>query len=281
MASPNTILHNNIRSRKLWIGLAVIFVAVAVITVFILFHGTQKKKSETYTLVHTAIGKTEALDDFIIQISSSSLITDGAVSQKNTTQGYIYTLEDKEFVYVYANTTSNTTGTAAEDFDVTVAMYSDGKHVYDNSTGKDELIEDMTCSEFNEIVAEYELYKYDEADVLSVAFNENTMAEGENNGDMIVTLSRPTDKVLASLAKGMASATGEAVSAEELTVLSAKVIYSIYDSMILSQSCSFEVSYKRADGKTVRYSTATNIVYVEEENFDDANIISAEQEDEQ
>lgn len=248
------------RYLPLILSSAALVAAIAIVIMAVL----GGRSDDTYKMVQNAIRNTEAKKDPIIQLSSSSLTTGGGISQQVDTEGYIYTLSQADLTYVYVNTASSTSDESVEDFDVTVAMYSDGEFVYDNSTGKDVVIEDMTCEEFDEIVSEYGLYQYKKSDVTSVAFNENTLEGMENNGDMVVTLSRPNDGVMDALAQSMAAATGEEVDAEDLDILAASVTYSIYDEMVAGQTCNFTVSYQRADGETVQIASATHVLYLEE-----------------
>ena len=254
--------------RPLIISSAILVLAVIVVLVAVLV----KPHSETYKMVQKAIKNTEALDEYTIQIASSSLYCADGITQQIDTDGYIYVQKEIDFVYIYANTASTTSDDSVKDFDVTVSMHSDGEHVYDNLTGKDEIIEDITCEEFDEIVAGYELYRYDEKDVTQVAFEENSLEEYAGSGDMTVTLSRPNQKAMEALAEGMSTATGEEVTADDLTVVAASVTYSIYNEMVMSQTCNFTVSYERSDGKIVECSTATHILYTEETDDEDIDI---------
>ncbi len=268
---------NDKRSVPMILLSASIVAVIALITAVIILT-VNGLHSETYKMVSKAIKNTEALEDFTIQISSSTLMTGGGISQQTDTEGYIYTLDNMDFVYVYANTSSDTSDESVKDFDVTASMYSDGKHVYDNSTGKDEIIEDFTCEEFDEIVSQYELYKYKEPDATNVAFNESDIKGQEGEGDLIVTLSKPNDSVLNALAEGMSTATGEKVTKNDLKVISASVTYSIYDDLIAGQTCNFSVSYTRSDGEVIQYSTATHILYMEETSDEIESLIGKEED---
>lgn len=250
---------------KIIIPMIIALLAAASILFFFL---KNKHKSETYDIVTNAIAKTEAQEDFIVEIFSSALVTTDTTLRRTDTNGYIYARDNLDFVYIFANTASTTPSNPSLDFNVTVAMYSDGEQVYDNSTGKDVPV-NMTCQEFNAIVSEYGLYKYDEADVVQVAYEENRLEEYKGGGEMIVTLSKPQDAVLEAYAEALTEVTGEPVNKAALNILLAQVTYSIYNDMVAAQTCNFTVEYQCADGQTVQYASSTHILYLEEDNDSD------------
>jgi len=263
----------------LWIAVSIIILTATVFLIKKLFGDKGKEKDkDSYLIVMEAIEKTESMEDFFIQTSSTSKINNGKVSQQVVTNGYIYTLDKKEFVYVYANTESKTVGSAANDFNVTVSMYSDGTHVYDNSTGKSEIVEGITCDEFDKIVSEYELYKPKKEDVIKFTFNEDQNIKDGKSGDMIISLSRLDEKVIKSIKEALSQNTGEEVNSEKINILSATAIYSIYDGTVVSQSCSFSVNYAKQNGTVVKYFTETNINYLKETDIEDTSFISTEAE---
>lgn len=249
---------------KFIIPIIALLVVIFVILFFALGH---RSYSETYDIVIKAIEKTEAQADFLVEISSCAMVTTDETLRRTDTNGYIYARDHLDFVYIYANTASTTPSNPSLDFCVTVALYSDGKQVYDNSTGKEVPI-DMSCQEFNDIISEYELYRYEEADVLQVAYEENQQAE-YNGGEMTVTLSKPQDAVLEAYARALTEITGEPVGKSALKVILAQVVYSIYDDMVAAQTCNFTVEYQCTDGQTVQYASSAHIVYLEEETNDD------------
>ncbi len=276
----------NTCKKKRWKNLTIILSIVVLIgilttAVFVLkkvFFNDNQECADSYQMIIDAIANTEALEDFFVQVSSTSRITDENLSQQVVTNGYIYTLDKKEFVYVYANTESKTVGSAANDFNVTVSMYSDGTHVYDNSTGKNEIVEGITCDEFDKIVSEYELYKPKKEDIIKFTFNEDQNIKDGKSGDMIISLSRLDEKVIKSIKEALSQNTGEEVNSEKINILSATAIYSIYDKTVVSQSCSFSVNYEKQNGTVVKYFTETNINYLKETDIEDTSFISTEAE---
>lgn len=262
----------------IWIVVVIVLITSIGIAVKKLIFDKNGDESDSYEITMKAIEKTESKEDFFVQISSSSRIYDKKISQQVSTNGYIYTTDKKDFVYIYANTKSNTLGSAANDFDVTVAMYSDGKNVYDNSTGKDELVEGITCEEFNNIVSEYELYKFNKEDVIKFTFNEDKNYKDGKSGDMLISFTRPNENVMNSLKEAISQYTKEDVSVEKINVVSAIAIYSIYEGTVISQSCSFNVNYEQENGNVIKYSTETNITYFDEENTESTSFISTKSE---
>ena len=260
------------KGKKKWILVAVVAVLVlaGAITAALLWE-EQEEHSETYDMVAQAISKTEALEDVGFQISSEAMITDNGTLRKTETSGYIYKLADLQRIFVYVNTKSTTPEDPSQDFDVTVSMFSDGEHVYDNS-GATDVIVDMTCEEFDQIVSGYGLYEYDEADVVQVAYAENEL-EIYDGGEMVVTLSKPSDAVLEAIAGSLSEVLGESVTKEELVTVSARVDYSIYDGMVTAQSCNFTVEHTCDDGRKVRYASATHVIMLENDETGDQETV--------
>lgn len=214
-----------------------------------------------HELMAAAIEKTEARDSFTIQICSTGTVSVGDVSQTVQTSGYLYTQGDKDYTSIYVNTSSDTENAEAADFDVTVAMYCDGEHVYDN-TGAAPVRMDMSCQEFQQIVSEYGLYHYDPADATDITYSKNEK-EGYNGGQYSVTLAKPSDEVLVGYAGVLSEATGQTVAKEDLQVLSAYVLYSVYDGEVVTQTCSFTVSCTMADGREAYYSAVNQVAYLQ------------------
>lgn len=239
---------------------AVLLAAVAVVLAMLL-----REKPETepdyHQIVAAAVEKAEEQEGFVIQLYSTGTISVDNASQTVQTNGYLYASADSDYTSIYVNTSSSTENAEATDFDVTVAMYCDGQGVYDN-TGNSPVKMDMTCEEFQQIVGEYGLYHYDVADAAEITYTENSM-EQYNGGQYSVSLTRPSDTVLEAYAGVMADATGETVTKEDLTVVSAYVMYSVYDDALVTQTCSFTVQYTMADGRTASYHSMNQIAYLE------------------
>lgn len=246
--------------RKKWLVLGGTAALLAVGSV-ILWCWPREPEQTKHEQVASAIEKTEARDSFTIQIYSTGTISAGDVRQSVQTSGYLHTEGETDYTSIYVNTSSRTENATSADFDVTVAMYCDGKDVYDN-TGSVPVQMDMTCQEFQQIVGEYGLYHYDVADITDITYAE-TEKEGFNGGQYSVTLSKPRDEILSAYAGILSDATGETVAKENLTVLSAYVLYSIYDGEVVSQTCSFTVCCTMADGKDAYYSAVNQVTYLQ------------------
>lgn len=244
--------------RKYLIAIAVIvLLAVGIGLWFFLGREPDRHKE-----VAKAIEYTEGLDTFLVQIYSAGTLTSGNVTQKTQTAGYLYSESDQSMVSVYVNTKSSTSNAPEEDFDVTAAMYCDGKQVYDNTDGRSEPM-DMSCEEFMRIVSQYGLYSYDRAMSTDIAYEENTL-EGMNGGQYSVTLTAPADPVLEAYAGILSQTTSEEVRKEDLKILSAYAVYSIYDEKVVTQTCSFTVEYTTKTGKVVRYETVNQVTYLDD-----------------
>lgn len=259
------------------IALSVLLLIASVLVVVLMKN--KPEDNEIYTFVNHAIDDTEALDKFLVQISSSAQLTVDGNVQVTKTMGYISSKDDLGDVYVYLNTTSETPKDPSGDFNVTVAMYTDGEKVYDDSTGKPVEV-DMTAEEFQKIVADYKLYRYDEKDCEKAEFDENEIEEFKGGGNVTVTLTAPSDEVLSAYAEKISQVTGEKVKKNDLNIKSAYVTYSIYDDMISAQTCTFAVEYVCEDERVVQYSVTNQVVYGNDtdENEDMELIIPETQE---
>jgi hypothetical protein len=214
----------------------------------------------------------------MIQLNSAAQVTISNQTQRTDTTGYIYADKEADLLYAYVNTKSISSANPEADFDVTVALHSDGTQVYDNSIGKDVPV-DMTCEEFEAIVGEYGLYHYEEQNVISVKFNENQMEDFENSGNIMVKLSTPGDKVLTSYAQKMEEIAEEPVDKKDLKVIEADVIYAVYEEMVVSQSYRFGVEYTRTNGETIQYLASSEVTFTDNANQNDYEYIISETED--
>lgn len=266
------------KKKLIFILSGVLIFTLAVIAVILLLNGPDK--SEVYIYVNDAIDKTESLEDFIVEVSSNSQISVDGKIQSTFTSGAISSKDNMNDVYVYLNTRSNTPSDKSSDFDVTVSMYTDGDKVYDDSSKKAVEI-DMTPEEFREIVSEYKLYRYNEDDLVKAEFDENNIEEFKGDGNMTITLSKPSDEVLKAYAKKIESVVDENVKIKDLETKSAFITYSVYDDKIKAQTCTFAVEYICKDGKKVYYSVTNQVVYVENiEDLDDKGMIIPETKEE-
>lgn len=250
----------NINKKRILFGSCTLLVTVAIIVLIIILCRKEPEPGETYVFVNAAIAKTEALDNFMLQLNSAAQVTLDGQSQRTDTTGYIYSDKEMDLLYAYINSKSASSINPEADFDVTVALHSDGKQVYDNATGKDVPV-DMTCEEFETIVEEYGLYHYDEKHVKSVSFNENQKDGYENSGNITVKLTTPGDKVLTNYAKVIEEIAEEPVNKEDLKVMEANVIYAIYEEMVTGQSYRFCVEYTSTKGEKITYQTSSEVTY--------------------
>jgi len=244
---------------KKWLlvgGAAALLVGAAVLLLWL-----KAPEPTAHELVAAAIKKTEEKKDYTIQIYSTATVSAGEVSQTVQTTGYLHTMEDTDYTSLYVNTSSESKNTQTSDFDVTVAMYCDGEKVYDN-TGAAPVQMDMSCEEFRQIVSEYGLYHYELADAVDITYTPNEK-EGTQGGQYSVTLAKPRDEVLVGYAGVLAEATGQTVAKEDLQVLSAYVLYSVYDGQVVSQTCSFTVECPMTDGRKAQYSAVNQVAYLQ------------------
>lgn len=237
------------------ISLTVLLLVVASVALFVI----NSPDGSLNGAVKKAIEKTEKNKEYAVQISSSATIILGEFEKEISTDGYIYSEGSADKTVVYVNTSSETPDDTQQDFDVTALMYTDGKKVYDNTTGSPKEIE-MSVDEFYEIVDEYELYKYDDKDVVDIEYHDKETEEYKG-GQTIVTLKKPNEKVLKAYASAISEITGENVSSDELDVKSAVAIYSIYDDLVVSQTCNFNVEYVCEDSQILEYLGTTQVSY--------------------
>ena len=238
--------------------LQTIIISSSVLIVLLIVIFAVSGRSDIYKMVTDAIEKTESKEDFMLEFSSSSLIMTGSVSQQIDSSGYIAAADNLENVFVQINTKSSTPSAPQNDFDITASMYSDGEYVYETVNGKDTPL-DMTVEEFNDIISEYGLYRYNEPDVEKAVFEENEIYKG--SGDVTVTLKTPGRQVLQSYAAKIAEITGENISTNDLVVTRAQVVYSIYNGEVGAQTCNFEVEYTTQSGEKIRYSSSAHVLY--------------------
>lgn len=248
--------------KKKWLIVATVAVVVtaAAVTAVILSRPEEPEPSH-HQILAGAMAASEAKNPFMLQIISSGTLSAGNVSQTVQTAGYLYDDSSKDYTSIYVNTSSTTENAQTSDYDVTLSMYCDGEGVYDN-TGSTPVAMDMTCQEFQQIVSQYSLYHYDPALATDISYNKNE-TEGFDGGQYSVTLSRPSDAVLAAYADIIAQATGETVAPEDLQVMSAYAIYSVYSGQVVSQTCSFTVNYTMSDGRTAQYSAVNQVAYLQ------------------
>lgn len=250
------------KRKKGWLWPVAGGLVAAVVAVMIWAPWRAPDTSEVYAMVEQAVGKTEAKEDLGLQISSSAMITDNGTLRKTETSGYIYRISDLGRVLVHVNTKSTTPEDPSRDFDVTVAMFSDGQKVYDISAGEETEV-DMSCEEFDRVVSGLSFYRYREADVVEVRYEENEM-EGYDGGELSLTLAKPGDETLEAIAGSLAELLGEPVDKDGLVSVDARVDMSIYSGMLCGQSCNFTVEHTCQDGRKVRYATATHVVLLED-----------------
>ncbi len=248
----------NKKKLKIYLPLIISSIAIllAVVILFIFVFGSDNSLNSE---LKKAIEKTEGRSEYAVEISSSTAIILGEFEKEISTNGYIYSEGSADKTVVYVNTKSETPDDTQQDFDVTSLLYTDGKKVYDNTSGAPQQV-DMSVDEFYDIVDEYELYKYDDKDVVDIEYNEK---ENENSegGQIVVTLKKPDDKVLEAYASAISDMTGEDVSRDELDVKSAYAIYSVYDELVVTQTCNFNVEYVCKDSQVLKYSGSTNVSY--------------------
>lgn len=244
---------------KKWVllgGAAALLVGAAVL---LLWHKTPEPTA--HELVAAAIKKTEEKRGYTVQIYSTGTVSAGEVSQTVQTTGYLHTMEDTDYTSIYVNTSSESKNVQTSDFDVTVAMYCDGEKVYDN-TGAAPVQMDMSCQEFRQIVSEYGLYHYELADAVDITYTPSEK-DGAEGGQYSVTLAKPRDEVLEGYAGVLSEATGQTVTREDLQILSAYVLYSVYDGQVVSQTCSFTVQCAMEDGRNAQYSAVNQVAYLQ------------------
>lgn len=265
-----------LKNKKLTIIMLVFTVVLVMTAVVLLIVTTQ---DDTYTMVMDAIEKTESKEDFILEFSSSSLITTDSVMQQVDSHGYISAVADFDEVFVHINTKSTSSPDSQNDFDVTASLYSDGEAVYEVINDKNTPL-DMSVSEFNSIISEYGLYRYKKSDVLKVGFDENQNIDYEGSGDVIVTLKKPDREVLDSYAAKLSEITGEKAGADDLKVTKAEVVYSIYNDEVGAQTCNFAVEYKTRSGETIVYSSSAHVLYLEMQEEESVEYIDTDYETE-
>lgn len=262
----DAVLRNKKFVTVISILLVVLLTATVVVAVILL-----NREPDTYSFVMSAIDSTESKSNMTVQINSLGQIKSGGVTQQTDTDGIITFVEEDDIVHFYLNTKSSTIGAEAEDFDVTVSLFCEDDVVYDNTTGANVVVEDMTADEFREIVDGYSLYRYSKDKAVSASFVENEMEGYENCGDVTVQLSAPEDEVLESFSQKLSEVTGEKVKANQLEVNSASVTYSIYNEMVAMQKYSFTVTYTASSGQDVMYTSVSEIAFMEnsDEEYDE------------
>ncbi len=259
-------------NKKIWI-LVIIVLSLAVCVALTIMKLTRiDSVSEIYELLTGAMETTESNGEFVAQITSKSQFSMGDEVQVTTTRGYISSNDDPDDVYVYLNTVSETPANPEKDHDVTVSMFTDGEKVYDDTSGTNVEI-DMTVEEFNSIIDEYGLYRYDEKDVDRVEYDENELSDFSGSGTVTVFLTTPGEDILEGYANAIAFATGESVGTEELKVNSAFVTYTLFEEAVSAQTCTFAVEYKSESGETVYYSVTNQVAYIDDyEREEDAAV---------
>ena len=151
-------------------------------------------------------------------------------------------------------------------------MFTDGEKVYDDTSGTNVEI-DMTVEEFNSIIDEYGLYRYNEKDVDRVEYDENELSDFSGSGTVTVFIATPGEDILEGYANAIAFATGESVGTEELKVNSAFVTYTLFEEAVSAQTCTFAVEYKSESGETVYYSVTNQVAYIDDyEREEDAAV---------
>lgn len=250
--------------HKKWLILAGAVTAVAAVAVGVLiWWGTKDPppQPDYHQKLAAAIQKAEAKPGFVIQLTSTGSLVIDQASRTVQTSGYLYDAADSDYAALYVHTSSDTENAEAADFDVTVAMYCDEKGVFDN-TGSSPKKMDMSREAFLEVMDGYGLYHYDVADVIEITYRDNS-TEAHKGGQYAVTLRKPTDAVLEAYAGVLAEGTGEPVTKADLKILSAYVLYSVYDDALLTQTSCFTVAYTMADGRTASYEAMNQIAYVD------------------
>lgn len=247
--------------HKKWLISAGAVITVTVVGLLIWHWKEEPQPPDHHQALAAVLEKAEALPGFVIQLTSTGTLSIDQASQTVQTTGYLYDAADSDFASIYVNTSSHTENAQVEDFDVTVAMYCDEKGVFDN-TGSSPKKMDMTREAFLQVVEGYGLYHYDVADATGITFRDHSTEE-HKGGQYSVTLAKPTEAVLENYAKVLADATGESVAKEDLEVLSAYALYSVYDDALVTQTCSFTVQYTMADGRIASYHAVNQIAYVE------------------
>lgn len=254
---------------KIIIIVSVLALAVTGMATFLFIRFYEPDTSEIYGFLTEAMENTESSEAFLAQIMSTAQLTVGDNVQITTTKGYVSSEESLGDVYVYLNTKSETPSNPSADYDVTLSMFTDGEKVYDDSTGTKEEI-DITVEEFNSIINEYRLYRYNENDVEKVEFDENELEEFSGSGTVTVSLSKPAENVLRAYAQTVSELTGENVKTDDLNVNSAFVTYTVFEDRISAQVCTFAVEYVSENGETIHYSVTNQVAYIDDyENGDE------------
>lgn len=250
--------------HKKWMIFAGAVTAAAVVVTGVLIWRAKKKpqpQPDYHQQLAAAIQKTEARPGFVIQLTSAGTLMIDKASRTVQTTGYLYDASDSDYAAIYVHTSSSTEHAQADDFDVTVSMYCDEKGVFDN-TGSTPKKMDMTREQFLEVVDGYGLYHYDVADATEITYKDYS-SEAHKGGQFSVTLRKPTDAVLEAYAGVLAEGTGEPVTKADLEILSAYVLYSVYDGELVTQTSCFTVEYKMRDGRTATYEAMNQIAYVD------------------
>ena len=249
--------------KKWWIFAGAVTAAAAIAAGVLIWRGRKdpQPQPDYHQRLAAAIQKAEERPGFVIQLTSTGTLMIDKASRTVQTTGYLYDAADSDFTSIYVNTSSSTENAQADDFDVTVAMYCNEKGVFDN-TGSSPKQMEMSREEFLEVVDGYGLYHYDMADVTQITYQDYS-TEAHKGGQYSVTLSKPADTVLEAYAGLLTEGTGETVTKADLKILSAYVLYSVYDEELITQTSCFTVTYQMADGRTAAYEAMNQIAYMD------------------
>lgn len=249
-----------IQGRKTESALIMTVMSLVLCAAIVLVPVFYKDYTDLHTLVSNAIDKSEAQESFVLQLTTASELSIGTNAKRTDITGYIVSEDNMEDVLLYLNTFSTSSYDDAEDYDVTVSLYSDGEKVYDNSTGKAVEV-DVTAQEFKDIVSEFSLYRYSIEDAKEVSFAENYMEGYDKSGNVTVKLKTPSDKVLASYAQTISEAVGEEIEVSDLTLNTAHITYGVYYDMVTTQQYTFSVSCELKDGQRLTYTVTSQVSY--------------------
>ncbi len=251
---------SKIQSQKTESALIMTVMSLVLCAAIALVPVLYKDYTDLHALVSDAIDKSEAQETFMLQLTTASELSIGANTKRTDITGYIVADNNMEDVLLYLNTFSTSSYDDAEDYDVTVSLYSDGEKVYDNSTGKNVEV-DVTAQEFKDIVSDFSLYRYSVEDAKEVTFAENHMEGYDKSGNVTVKLKAPSDKVLASYARAISDAVGEEIEVSDLRLNTAHITYGIYYDMVTTQQYTISVSCTLKDGQKLTYTVTSQVSY--------------------
>ena len=268
--NKDALSSGKVRSRKKLFAILASVLVVAVVAVIIVVVVLSANSTSTYKRLTKAIDNAESMSDFLLEYSTRQTVVYGSTTQDIASIGHILSIDNMDRVYVEINTQSSNSDNPDMDGTATATLYTDGKKVYDITTGTKTEV-DMSADEFNDIVNEFGLYRYDPKDVKEEQFTENEKEELKGSGFITVSLNTPGEKVMQAYAQEISVLTGDDVTAEDLTPVAAYVQYYIQDDAVKTQSYTFTVKYTANNGAVLNYTVNSDISYTGDLSEEDYN----------